>query len=66
MKRVWVCKGNPSVTHLFFADDNIIFCEATERGGQVIKDILQKYERALGQKINLDKFIIFFSSNLED
>lgn len=66
MKGVRVCRGSPSVTHLFFADDNIIFGEATERGGQMIMDILQKYERASKQKINLNKSVIFFNLNLED
>lgn len=50
MKAVRVYRGSPSMTHLFFV---IVFGDATKWGGQMIKDILEKYEQASGQKINL-------------
>lgn len=58
-----VCRGGPRVTHLFFVDDSIIFGEANEDGCRIMKGFLDDYEKALGQKINLDKSQIFFSSN---
>lgn len=59
-----VCKR--SVTHLFFADDSIVFGEATNKGGRVIKEILDIYESASRQKVNFEKSVIFFSSNTDD
>lgn len=58
---VSICKGYPRVTHLFFADDNLLFCKA-ERG-EVSKfvEILELFEVALGQKINMDKPLVTFS-----
>lgn len=37
-------RGGPSVFHLLFADDSILFGEASERGVQVLKSILREYE----------------------
>lgn len=43
-----VCRESPFITHLFFADDSIIFDDASEDGVRVIQDTLQLYERASG------------------
>ena len=60
---VAICRNGPRVSHLFFADDSILFCHAKEEECQRILDILAIYERGSGQKINCDKTNIFFSSN---
>ena len=57
------CRGAPRVTNLLFADDSLLFCQATPREGEVVAKILQTYERALGQSINLEKSSAFFSNN---
>ena len=57
------CLTDPRVTHLFFANDSILFCKATPDECQVLKLILHRYEEALGQKINTDKSSVFFSPN---
>ncbi|KAA3479588.1 LINE-1 reverse transcriptase isogeny [Gossypium australe] len=44
IKGVKVCRRGPSITHLLFADDCILFGDATERGAQNLKTILREYE----------------------
>ncbi|KAL0004281.1 hypothetical protein SO802_011842 [Lithocarpus litseifolius] len=58
-----VSRNCPSITHLFFADDSILFCKANTGECQELKRILQRYETASGQKINTDKSSVFFSPN---
>lgn len=50
----------PPVTHLLFADDSIVFLEAFEENLAKLRDILQTYEVASGQRVNLQKSSIFF------
>ena len=58
-----ICRNGPKVSHLFFADDSVLFCWAKEEECQTILDLLTIYERGSGQKINIEKTNIFFSSN---
>ena len=58
-----ICRGCPMVTHLFFADDSLLFCKASTQECQNLMAILDLYEAAFGQKINADKSSIFFSTN---
>jgi len=55
------------LSHLFFADDSLLFCRATFSEWGYIHRILQSYERASGQKLNSNKtsifFFFFFSKN---
>ncbi|GMJ02632.1 hypothetical protein HRI_003932400 [Hibiscus trionum] len=54
----------PTITHLLFADDSLVFGEANSRGAQKLKDLLQVYARCSGQVINYGKSGIFFSRNV--
>ena len=56
-------RGCPIITHLFFADDNLVFCKAKDQECQKLVDILNSYEAASGQNINTDKSSVFFSPN---
>lgn len=54
------------ISHLFFADDSLLFGSATIPEARVVVDILQKYELASGQKINLAKSSIYFSKSVDE
>ena len=51
------------VTHLFFADNSLLFCKASVYECQQLIDILQLYEATSSQKVNTNKSSIFFSCN---
>lgn len=59
-----IYRGAPSVNHLFFADDSLIFCGANVRECQNILHVIEIYENASGQRINRDKTNLFFNSNI--
>lgn len=48
-------KDGPSITHLFFADDSLLFAKATEEEMYQVINILNIYTNALGQMINTVK-----------
>ena len=56
------CNG-PHITHLLFADNSLLFCKASSFECHIIKEILQIFEVASGQKINCEKSSIFFNTN---
>ena len=60
---VSICPNGPKLTHLFFADDSLLFCRATTQECQKVLEILSSYERASGQKLNRDKTSLFFSKS---
>lgn len=45
----------PTLSHLFFADDAILFLNANKEEGSRLMEILDCYSKASGQTINLDK-----------
>ena len=56
----------PWISHLLFADDCIVFSEASQRGASRLQEILDIYGRGSGQLVNRDKSAIFFSKNCLD
>ena len=53
----------PKISHLFFADDSLLFCRARMEDCNKLMEILKCYEKASGQCVNSDKSGIWFSSN---
>ncbi|KAK6128385.1 hypothetical protein DH2020_037861 [Rehmannia glutinosa] len=59
-----VCRKAPTVSHLFFADDSLLFFRASLVECNQLKKLLELYKRASGQVVNFGKSGIFFSSNI--
>ena len=51
----------PLVSHLLFADDNLLFFKSDRVSAEEVKDILQVYCEASGQQVNMDKSSIHFA-----
>lgn len=61
---VQICRGAPRTLHLFFADDNILFARENFQECTIVADIISKYERSSGQKVNLRKTKVDFSKKV--
>uniref|UniRef100_A0A803PMH8 Reverse transcriptase domain-containing protein n=1 Tax=Cannabis sativa TaxID=3483 RepID=A0A803PMH8_CANSA len=58
-----ICRNAPMISHLLFADDNILFTPVTKSSSIAIKEILSSYQKATGQIVNLAKSTIMFYPN---
>lgn len=58
-----ICRNRSKLTHLFFANDCLLFCKSTLEECEKIQQILAFYEEATGQVVNKDKTTLFFSKN---
>ena len=56
-----LCQYGPKISHVFFADDSLLFCRAQISDIRAIQGILDQYEKASGQRINKEKTTLFFS-----
>ena len=56
-----LCKNGLKISHLFFANDTLLFCRANKGDLDVIQGILVLYEKASGQKLNREKTIVFLA-----
>lgn len=54
-----------TINHLFFADDCILFGDATSNGARVVRDVIREYETVSGQRVNFDKSLIYFGANVD-
>ncbi|XP_071912962.1 uncharacterized protein [Coffea arabica] len=59
-----IAREAPRLSHLFFADDALIFCKATAMEAGQLRRILEVYREASGQLINMEKSSLFFSRNV--
>ena len=59
-----LCKNCPKLTHLFFADDSLLFCRSTPQECDKVLELLNTYSKYSGQHINKSKTTIFFSKSI--
>ena len=58
-----ICRVGPKITHIFFADDCLLFCRANSMKCAKIQNILAWYEATSCQQVNSNKTTTFFSRN---
>ena len=63
LKGVAASARGPKISHLFFADDSLIFGKATVQECLEIQRVMQVYEASSGQQLNRNKTSLFFSRN---
>ena len=63
LKGVAASARGSRISHLFFADDSLIFCKVMEKERAKVQRILQVYESSSGQQMNRNKTALFFSRN---
>ena len=63
-KPIGLSQRGPKLSHVCFADDLILFAEASVAQVRVIRKVLETFCLASGQKVSLEKSKIFFSSNV--
>lgn len=61
-----VARQTPQISHLFFADDSLLFSRANTTEARKILNILATYQQASGQVVNLDKSEASFSRNVSN
>lgn len=55
----------PWISHLLFADDCMIFTQASAEGANRIQEVLERYHAGSGQMVNKQKYVIFLAPILE-
>ena len=63
IRGVSICKNGPRFTHLFFADDSLIFCRVSMQECQKVQSLRACYENASRQLLNMHKTSLFFSKS---
>ena len=66
LQGVKVAESAPAISHLLFADDCLLFFKANLESVNHIRDVLELYCNASGQRVNLDKSSIFFSKGCSE
>jgi hypothetical protein len=61
---VKVAPTAPETTHLFFADDSLLFCRATKEEATNMRNIIQRYQEASGQLVNMNKSKLIYSKRV--
>ncbi|XP_024163959.1 uncharacterized protein LOC112170924 [Rosa chinensis] len=68
LMRTWqglrICDGAPMISHLLFADDSMLDSFTSPEDCHRIRHLLNTYERASGQQVNLQKSNVVFSGSV--
>lgn len=59
-----IARRAPTITHLLFVDDCMIFARASVQEAWTIMGILKDYEHLWGQMVNLEKYEVSYSKSL--
>jgi len=65
-KAIPITRGGTQLSHLMFADDVVLFGEASIEQAQVIENCLTEFCTWSGQKVNTQKSSIYFSPNTNE
>ncbi|GLT28349.1 hypothetical protein SLA2020_032890 [Shorea laevis] len=60
-----ISRGALALSHLFFADDLMLFCEASQEQVEVVMDCLTKFSKESGLEINSTKSKLYVSPNIQ-
>ena len=64
IKGLKISRRGPTLTHLLFTDDSLVFCKAGTTEARKLMELLHRYESTSGQLVNLEKSSAFFSSSV--
>ncbi|GMI65822.1 hypothetical protein like AT3G24255 [Hibiscus trionum] len=64
-KSIRLSRNGPSISHLFFADDLVLFAEASMEQMLTIKATLDLFCECSGHKVSVSKTTIYFSKNCD-
>lgn len=56
----------PNLSHLFFADDLVIFSRADIKLGLILKNILDQFSNISEHRVNAQKANMFFSRGVDE
>nr|XP_017188741.2 uncharacterized protein LOC108173698 [Malus domestica] len=59
-------KPGLTISHIFFADDTLIFLRAKEENCRKLSQVIDDYCLASGQKVNKSKSSVFFGNNVPE
>ncbi|GKV09037.1 hypothetical protein SLEP1_g20594 [Rubroshorea leprosula] len=60
-----ISRGGLELSHLFFADDLMLFCTATQNQVEVVMDCIREFSMESGLDINLAKSKLYVSQNIQ-
>lgn len=66
MGGVAICRSGPCISHLFSANNSLIFCKASLEECDSLQRVFEVYEETSGQQLNRAKTSLFFSQNTRD